>query len=151
MTKDDMQIEVVRSAFRLAAMVFLIYGIVHFSVGMGVRLTVGTLSAVPGKDAAIWMASKLAVIIEYVSFCLKDDAKKLVKNFLAHIVTGVVLGFGYYGAYALFDLKKKYHWELGAILHSTVKQCVTETVILSLVGLVLSIIIYSVNKNRRGY
>ena len=44
----------------------------------------------------IWLAVRAAVLIEYISFSLKDELKDLIKNFLAHIFTADVLAIGWY-------------------------------------------------------
>lgn len=126
MSRQDFQIEFVRSTARLAVLVLLTADIVR-----------------DNRVMWIWLAVRAAVLIEYISFSIKDEIKQLITNFLAHVATGAVLAYGWYGAYVLFDLKKKFGWENGTVLHATAPLCVKWCAILSVIGLVVSIVIYA--------
>lgn len=125
MSKDDFQIEFTRSFIRLVVLVLLTWDIAR-----------------DNRVTWIWLAVRAAVLIEYVSFGIKDTPKQLVTNFLAHIITGAVLAYGWYGAYVLFDLEKKFVWKSGTILAVTVPTCIKWCAVLSVIGLVVSIVIY---------
>ncbi len=134
MNREDYKIEFTRSAVRLAVLVFL------------------TVTIARGdRTLWIWLAARAAVLIEYISFSLKDEPKDLVKNFLAHVLTEAVLAFGWYGAFVLFELSKKLPYGNEAVLHSTVPLCIKWGALLSVTGLVISGIMYFVRQKRSGF
>ncbi|WP_295152904.1 hypothetical protein [uncultured Ruminococcus sp.] len=99
----------------------------------------------------IWLAVRAAVLIEYISFSLKDELKDLIKNFLAHIFTAAVLAIGWYGAYVLFDLKQKLFFENKAVLYSTVPAIIKWGGVISLIGLTVSAVMYIIRQKKDGF
>lgn len=126
MSRDDFQIELTRSIIRLAVLVALTWDIVR-----------------DNRVMWLWLAIRAAVLIEYISFSIKDNVKQLVTNFLAHIITGAVLAYGWYWVYMTFDLKKKFGWENETILNHTAPLCLKWCAVLSVAGLVVSVVIYA--------
>lgn len=125
MSREDFKIEFTRSFVRLAVIGLLVWDIAR-----------------DNRVMWIWLAVRAAVLIEYISFSIKDGIKQLITNFLAHVATGAVMAYGWYGAYVLFDLKKKFFFENGAVLHATVPLCIKWCAILSAIGLTVSVLIY---------
>lgn len=132
--REHYQIELTRSFVRLAVLALLTWDI--------------------GRDNgvnAFWLGIRAAVLIEYISFSLKDELKDLIKNFIAHIFTGAVLAIAWYGAYVLFDLKKKFFFENAAVLNSTVPTCIKWCAALSVAGLTVSAVMYIIREKRNGF
>jgi hypothetical protein len=131
---EKYKIELVRSFVRLVVLVLLTAAIVRGD-----------------KSTPIWLGVRALVLIEYISFSLKDEVKDLVKNFLAHIFTGAVLAIGWYGAYVLFELKSRFFWENGTVLHVTVPECIKQCALLSAIGLTICAVMYIIREKRNGF
>jgi hypothetical protein len=131
---EKYKIELVRSFVRLVVLVLLTATIVRGD-----------------KSTPIWLGVRALVLIEYISFSLKDELKDLVKNFLAHIFTGAVLAIGWYGAYVLFELKKKFFWENGTVLNVTVPECIKQCALLSAIGLTICAVMYIIREKKNGF
>ncbi|SFC73697.1 hypothetical protein [Ruminococcus albus] len=130
--REEYKIEFVRSFVRLVVLVLLTATIIRGDSSM-----------------PIWLGVRAAVLIEYISFSLKDGIKELVKNFLAHIFTGAVLAIGWYGAYVLFELKNRFFWENGTVLHVTVPECIKQCAIISAIGLTICAVMYTLSGKRK--
>jgi hypothetical protein len=131
---EKYKIELVRSFVRLVVLVLLTAAIVRGD-----------------KSTQIWLGVRALVLIEYISFSLKDEVKDLVKNFLAHIFTGAVLAIGWYGAYVLFELKSRFFWENGTVLHVTVPECIKQCALLSAIGLTICAVMYIIREKKNGF
>ena len=67
MSREDFKIEFLRSFFRLAVLILLTVSIVRDESTMW-----------------IWLGIRAAVLIEYISFSIKDEPLAIFKNFMAH-------------------------------------------------------------------
>ena len=134
MERRDYKADVTRAFFRLAVLVLLVWSI-----------------AFERSEDWIWLGVRAAVLIEYISFSIKDELKDLIKNFIAHVLTGAVLAFGWYGAYILFDLNKKFFYGNSAVLHGTVPDCIKWTALLSIAGLTVSAVMYIIREKKNGF
>ena len=131
MERKDTKLEITRAYFRLGVLLLLTVNIVR-------------------DDTALWLwaGARAAVLIEYICFSLKDELKDLIKNFIAHIVTGAVLAFGWYLIFVLFELKPKFRVENSAVLHNTVPLCIKWAVLLSMIGLTVSAVLYLIREKK---
>ena len=134
MSSEDFKIEFLRSFFRLAVLILLTVSIIRDESTMW-----------------IWLGIRAAVLIEYISFSIKDEPLAIFRNFMAHCITGAVLAFAWYGAYVLFELKKKFFRENGTVLHVTVPTCIKWCVLLSLIGMTVSAAMYIIRQKRGGF
>ncbi|MBQ8965122.1 hypothetical protein [Ruminococcus sp.] len=134
MERKDYKAQVIRSFAELAVLVLLTADIARGNTVMW-----------------SWLAVRAAVLIEYVSFSLKDEIKDIIKNFISHVLTGAVLAFAWYGAYVLFELKSKFFDENTTVLHVTVPTCIKWCALLSVIGLTVSAVMYIVRQKRSGF